>query len=56
MDKKIMESCEDKISSSFLIAEKDLTKISNSLNDEYNVIPERIDNEFLNLDVEWKKN
>ena len=55
MDKKIMESRADKVSSTFVIAEKDFTKISNSLKGEYNIISERIDNEFLNLDVEWKK-
>ena len=55
MDKKIMESREDKVSSTFVIAEKDFTKISNSLKGEYNIISERIDNELLNLDVEWKK-
>ncbi|GEM_PF-7019221 len=55
MDQKIMESCEDNVNSTFVIAEKDFTQIVKSLKGEYNIISERIDNEYLNLDVEWKR-
>ena len=55
MDKKIMESRNDNVTSTFVIAEKDFTKIVKSLKGEYNIISERIDNELLNLDVAWKR-
>lgn len=55
MDKKIMESRENNVNSTFVIAEKDFTKIVKSLKGEYNIISERIDNELLNLDIEWKR-
>ena len=56
MNKKIMESCEGNVSITFKIAEKNFTKITEPLKDEYSIIAEKLDNEFFNLDVEWKRN